>query len=194
MLVIRRTFNCICILITLYLVIQWGQRYQLDEDVTVVETRSFGATEDDVFPVMSICFGHIFDDDVFSRFGVNITGRDYVDYLQGGGKYFDEGLWKIDYHNITTSLLENIISYRVNYVNQTRKDVMSSTSFKQPYYTYSFDRVGIVNKCFSLEVTDTLVEGIKFYVKSDIFGNNSGFSNAGIAFLFHSIKLESSFQ
>jgi len=162
---------------------QWMQRYNLDKDLTLVENSLFGATEDDIFPVMSMCFRQTFEDDVFSMFEGEMSGKAYETYLHG--KHFDENMTKIDYHGITTNILDHVIFYTVIYANQSAVNVASSPSFKQPYYTYSFNKMENIYKCFGLEITDPTVEAVKIHMNSDIFGNSSSDSNGGITFLFH---------
>ena len=66
---ITLVFKIVCISAVFIFTIMWIQRYQLDKDTTVVENRSFGTTEDDILPVMSMCFEQTFDDHVFSKYG-----------------------------------------------------------------------------------------------------------------------------
>ena len=71
---VKYTFNITCFIATCILVGMWLHRYFLDEDSSVVETISYFDAEDDVFPVMSICFQQTFEDKLFKGVGKNIDG------------------------------------------------------------------------------------------------------------------------
>ena len=50
--ILKYTIKAICVLLALVLVGTWLYRYNLDEDSTVIEERSYFDNEEDVFPVM----------------------------------------------------------------------------------------------------------------------------------------------
>ena len=67
-------FKTRCALATLGLLSKVLYQYILDHDKSVVHTRSFFETQDDVLPVMSMCFEQLFEDASFENFRANITG------------------------------------------------------------------------------------------------------------------------
>ena len=74
-------FKTLCALATLGLLSMGLYQYILDHDKSVVHTRSFFETQDDVLPVMSMCFEQLFEDPSFKNFRANTTGDIYKNFL-----------------------------------------------------------------------------------------------------------------
>ena len=115
--VISYMFKICCFIITLIAVGDWLQRYSLDEDTSVIESRSYFDNKEDVFPVLSMCFEQHFDDDIFNKFGENITGSNYRKYLLGDYSHAD--MKNIDYNSVSTNITEFILMYWIEFFNGT---------------------------------------------------------------------------
>ena len=182
--VIQFIFKCLCIIATCALLVLWVHTYLLDKDVSVIEGRSYYDTEDDVFPVMSICFKQSFDDKHFEKFGQNITGLNYQKYLLG--EYFDKDMEKVDYDSVTTNISEFIISYNVEFANGSSiLDTNSNVAWKHPYPTYTWLSFQHIVKCFGLEITNKNVYFLRLYMKRDVFPDRIRPQSGGFAVLFH---------
>ena len=82
---------------------------------------------------------------------------------------------KIDFENVTKSLLDYTQGYFVGYRNWTHKFYYGansvSRSFKKPYQSYSGFFFGHWNKCYSLDLPDqSMVVVLK--IQKEIFHNN----------------------
>ena len=183
--IFRYTFRCICIIVTVVVIGSWLHRYTLDKDMTVIETASYFDTEDDMFPMLSICFKQYFDDTIFEDMGFHFTGEDYEKYLRGE-EYFGDEMSKVDYHSISTNLSEYIITYNVRYQNGTLLwDMPLHISWKQPYHTITLNGGKHLVKCFGLEITDGEVFHLAVLMKRDIFADRIRPSNRGFEVIFH---------
>ena len=177
-------FKLLCTIATLALIGRGLYDYLLDNDASVVETRSFFQTEDDKFPTISLCFEQHFDDKLFTQYNENIKGSDYKNYLLG--KYFEERFNSINYDSVTTNLSEHIFAYSFTYRNGTHvRGSRDNTSWKEPYHSYSWESWGRFVKCFAIEMTDKDLYHLAIYIKRDIFADGLRPQSNGFVVLFH---------
>ena len=183
--IVKITIKAACVLLALFLVGVWLYRYNLDEDSTVIEGRSYFDNRDDVFPVMSICFKQTFKELNLKMHGTNLSTLDYRDFLIG--ETYHPSMKEIDYHGVSTNISDFILEYDVEYRNGTYLyGASTNPASKPPYYTSSWISWGrSIVKCFGLEVNDKDVYVVRMYVKREIFPNLSRDSNGGFAILFH---------
>ena len=183
--VVKYAFKFLCVLTTLAFVGLGLSNYYLDEDISVVDAKSYFESEEDVVPVLSLCFVQTFDDALFSRFGKNITGSLYQSYLLG--EYFDEEMLKINYHSVTTNVTDFVISYDVEFFNGSEIRENTPNIFgKSPYYIYTWESWNReILKCFAFEITKKGVSRLRIIMKRDIFPNKIRPYDGGFAALFH---------
>ena len=181
---IKYIFKCFCLVVMFILIGMWLNRYLLDEDISVVESRTYFDTAEDSFPVMSICFEQFVDGKHFNKIGKDISGSEYRNFLLG--EYFDEELINIDYNSVSTNITDFIISYMVQFDNESFVPTTNPSDFgKSPYYTHTFISWGRVLKCFGLEITNPHVVDLSIVLKRDIFPNGIRPPVGGFAVLFH---------
>ena len=96
---------------TCVLIVQWVNRYVLDEDISVVETTPYFEKEDDIFPVLTTCFKQTFRKALFKKLNYAVSGSDYKKFLSG--RYFNQEMislkWLMIFINYGT-LLNHIFS------------------------------------------------------------------------------------
>ena len=114
---IKTVTNFVCISATITLVGMWIFIYNLDYDSSVIETKEYFGTNDDVFPVVSLCFNQFFDDTLFGLYGENITSQLYKDFLFGD--YYDERMKSINFYDVTMNLADYVLKYEVEFRNGT---------------------------------------------------------------------------
>ena len=183
---IKYLFKCLCIIATCLLVGMWLYRFFQDKDTSVIESRLYFETEDDLLPAMSMCFRQSFNDDtIFRQFGANISGEKYEKYLLG--QYIDEEMIKVNYDNVTTNLSEFILSYEVNLKNGSSMwgDRPPNISWLRLHHTHSWENWGYFLKCFTLEIEDYDVSFVRLYMKRYIFPNRNGPNLGQFAAFFH---------
>ena len=69
--IIQKLTKVTCVSATVSLVGMWLFIYNLDKDSSVIEGKKYFGTDDDKFPVMSLCFEQFYDDIVFQKYGEN---------------------------------------------------------------------------------------------------------------------------
>ena len=177
-------FKTLCALATLGLLSMGLYQYILDHDKSVVHTRSFFETQDDVLPVMSMCFEQLFEDASFNNFGANITGDMYKNFLLG--EYFREDLRAINYSQVTSKISDYIFAYSFTYRNGTHiRGATQNISWKNPYHTYSWESWGRFVKCFGIEITDKELYHLAIYLDRRLFSNRIRPQSNGFVVLFH---------
>ena len=100
-----RFYHSICILATLSLVAWCISLYKKDYDVSKVDYRNFHATEHDVYPSFSLCFGDVLLENKLHEYGVNKSL--YLDFLKG--IFWDKRLMGIDYENVSINPIDYMI-------------------------------------------------------------------------------------
>ena len=181
---VKFLFKIGCMIFTIILVTQWMERYFLDEDMTIIENRSYYMDDSDLFPVMSLCFKQVFHDKLFEKFGPNITGSKYEEYLKG--EFFDEIMNTIDYDSVTTNISDYVIAMDAYFQNGTSvEDTLSNVAWKPPYHSYSWQSWKDHVKCFSFELTDKNIHIVRIFILRDIFPNRIRPQYAGFTVMFH---------
>ena len=182
---IQYTFKVLCLIAALILVGMWMQRYLLDADISVIETKGYFDTKDDKLPVMTFCFDEGFDEEHFNIFGSNISNSRYKDYLLGD--YFDDDVSKVNYTLVSTNISKFILSYEIRLRN-------GSSIFGQDYPyndwirllpSHSWDSWGQFVKCFGLEIVHKDVMFTRLYLTRDIFPGTIRPQSGGFAVLSH---------
>ena len=177
-------FKCLCILVTVVIFGTWLQRYILDEDTSVIETTSYFDTEDDILPMMSICFKQTFANVDFQKMGFNFTGMEYEKYLRGDD--FNPVMEQVDYEIVSTNISEFLISYMVRYWNGTLVwDTIENLSWKPPYHIATLHGGDYIVKCFGLELIHQNVNFVAMLMRREIFPSNIRPRNRGFNVFFH---------
>jgi len=153
--------------------------------MTVIKSVTYFDTNDDVFPLLSMCFKQSFSKNSITESGFSFNGLNYEKYLKG--EYFDDSMSKIDYDSVSTNLSSFVISYQVKYNNGSEVwDTTSNISWKKPYHTASWNSWGSdIVKCFGLEITDKNVFNLGIIIKRDIFPGRIRQHDRGFAVLLH---------
>ena len=161
-------FKTLCALSTLGLLSMGLYQNILVHDKSVVHTRSFFETQDDVLPAMSLCFEQSFEDESFKNLRANTTGDMYKKFLLG--EYFRDDLRSINYSQVTSKISDYILAYSFTYRNGTHiRGATQNISWKNPYHTYSWESWGRFVKCFGIEITDKELYHLSIYMDRTLF-------------------------
>ena len=109
--IVKYTIKTVCVLLALVLVGVWLYRYNLDEDFSVIEGKSYFDDPDDVYPVMSICFKQTFEKFRLKSYGTNLSALDYRNFLIG--EKYHPSMKEIDYHSVSTNISDFLLEYDV---------------------------------------------------------------------------------
>ena len=162
----------------------WIKRYNLDEDISVVEVKSYLDSSNDAFPVLSMCFEQTFHNDLFEKYKKDIQGTNYEKYLHG--EYFHPNMENIDYSDVSTNISRYIIAIRGIFVNGTKiTDPSPNIYWKKPYYSYSWISWGRFVKCFGVEIIHPNISTLDVFMMREVFHNLTRPQNTGFAILFH---------
>ena len=182
--IIQKLTKVICVFATVSLVGMWLFIYNLDKDSSVIENKKYFGTDDDKFPVMSLCFEQFYDDIVFQKIGENISATAYKEFLLGN--YFEKRFTAIDYDNVTTNISDFLWKYEVEYRNGTELlNIKDDIGWKPFHYTYSWDSWNHFLKCFGFQITDRNLYHVRIYIRREIFENNVNDVAGAFAVLFH---------
>ena len=182
--IIGKLFKFLCVLFAMFFVGLWCYKYYLDEDIYDVDVRSYHYEQDDIYPVMSICFNQSLHEAILQKYGQH--GPNYIKYLYG--EYFGDSMPGINYSNISTNITEFLLAYVVN--GKTLVDIGENTGWKDPYYHYShlntFDPDHqLVLKCFGVEITDKNITSLELIISRDIFPYQITEDTLELMILFH---------
>ena len=82
-LVLKRCFTLLCIVVTLVLVKFQVDIYCQNSDETQVEYETFNTKIDDPYPSIAFCLTMAIHEDRLKEFGDNLTARDYAYVIAG---------------------------------------------------------------------------------------------------------------
>ena len=56
---LKYTFNCACFFSAFGMTIYWYYKFWKDEDLCIVDYKHFDDSDDDVYPMLSLCFSNV---------------------------------------------------------------------------------------------------------------------------------------
>ena len=165
---LKSTVQIICTIATIGLVVWCVYNHYLDEDLSLIETKSFGEKENYILPSTSICFSDPFLPG--RNIKNNHSSNQYKKFLLG--TYWNETLLELDFESITTKLENHFLGYIVFWKNLTYQRFEPNNTFvKNPQISYIGPYLLWIIKCYSFEIpNDALWFGIR--LKRNIFPNS----------------------
>ena len=126
-----------------------------DEDVSLIEFKTFHEEEEYLYPSTTMCFYNPFIKSKLESYGPGINVTSYSQYLQG--KLQDERMTHIPYDNVTISMDDSLMEISgklengsiIRVYNTADENEVHSSATDPPYYI-NF-RSG-VKKCFSFDI------------------------------------------
>ena len=176
-------FKISCFVVVICMISVWVQKYIKDDDLCLVDYKSFSDTIDIELPEVSICFLNMFNEEKLFQLGTNKTA--YLKYLTGSD--FSGKLANINYNNVTINFEEMYtkthVQYKDNSVGNKDKKVMIVKSVNDEYFT------GILRKCFTINTKELKMNTIKTLIhvfRWDLFRRYIKHSVHRIFVLLHS--------
>ena len=156
-------FHFICVLVTIVLSTKCIYEYFLNENISLVEYRSFQEFGHSGYPSISMCILNPFLEEKLQKYDMGINITSYVMFLNGS--LSDERLAEIDYDEVTISLNNFINGYWVRLSNGTRLHI--------PLHNYVSLR-GDNSKCLTVDapfIKNEVLLGYGMVIKNSIFAN-----------------------
>ena len=160
----------ICVVATIILNVLCVSQYLKNDDLCEIDFMRFKSHKDRIYPSVSICLTNPFIERKLSQYGKGITIKKYRDFLYGD--LWDPRMLYIDYDNVTTPMIDNVIQYGLQYPNWTwfwlEKDSLHYNRSSKPYISYRTSD----NKCFAINLDfhlDRKMLRLGMKLKSKIF-------------------------
>ena len=136
-------FQMVCIFGAASLLLWCYSEYCKNEDVVEVSFKKYGKDEDSIYPDISLCFDHPFNEEKLKLYDIALTNSLYALFLTGqdfNGKW-NKKVFGISYENISLRLKDHVIgnallypaksSYELkNNITINNFTVMSGPTFK----------------------------------------------------------------
>ena len=133
-------FRILCLTITGILAIYGFWKYNKNQSISLVDFKTYHATEKDIYPSISLCFEgeEIYDHEKLKKDYAVENVWDYINYLQGD--IWNDNMAGINYDEVTMNLEKYVLQVELH-VN---------TVFSDPAYQYTFNQStpGVNNKRF----------------------------------------------
>ena len=174
----RIIVHILCAIFTIGMIINWSLQYTLNEDLSWVKYKNYQATDEDFYPVVSLCFKNHFETDELSKVDMGFN-ESYLVQLLEGTKYNGQ-FQNINYDRISHRVEDFVegIWFRwengsIKYYNKTvEHDNLFPRSFT------GFWRGKFYN-CYGMDVPMTVlrkesnvyIEGFSILLNNAIFKN-----------------------
>ena len=148
----------------------WCYKFWKDEDLCVVDYKSFVNSPDVDHPVLSFCFHEPVIELKLKNYNTTFTSKKYYEFLYGE-EYYD-GMENVDFDNVTIDLTYFYLSDSITFKNGTYIEGRYPNIVNQlPELTYSGFYYGSLIKCYGLEMRDKQIKEGYFRFNSSMFPN-----------------------
>ena len=181
---LQACFEAVCFIGTFTMIVYWLYKYELDEDICVIKYHEYFETQNDVFPVLSMCFADTFKEDKLLKHGLNAST--YHEFLSGS-KEINRSSSEINYDHVTIDIQHYIIRYMVLWKNGSVLPYLKDETFgwKTPYVSYNGFWLKRFIKCFAIETTDAEIFAVNVEVNQSIFKDSIRPTKSGFLVFFH---------
>ena len=124
-------------------------QYALDKDKTKVAFRTFQDTEKDIYPSISFCFNHPFDQSVINKSNIAANAT-MLRGLISGEEWFDYSKMNVKYDEVTLNLNEYSIDASIHPFG-SEEDINTKPNDKSKMTFYVSQRTSS-EKCFALDI------------------------------------------
>ena len=181
--ILRGSWTCCCILLTLLTMVWQCYNFYGGEENTIIEYRNFNDMETDLYPSIGLCWTLAINNEHLKQYGQRFTPSRYAYFL--AGHYWDKDMLKVDYENVTSRFEDYI--HRYGYMYPARaytKSVSESiydaeTEILRNEKGYKEHSVGSY-RCFSIDIPfrkDHQIYGFYLFFESNIFGEKGRLAN-----------------
>ena len=107
--VLIRTFNFICLAVAGSLIVYWMYEFSLDKDISTIDYKRFHESDQDKFPLLSICFKNFLSETKLWEQNNRTNVLEYLSFLRGN--HFNPELLKIDYDKVSMNISKYLVKY-----------------------------------------------------------------------------------
>ena len=164
-------FKISCLLATLIAIGYWCYKFSLDEDVCLIDYKTYYEEAENSFPVMSLCFPL---NKQLANYSENTMSASTMNFFLKQ-KTMTSRKEKEVFNNLKIDLNRYIKSVWVRWLNGTTHYFTpeDAAGWKIPYNSY----IGFFKKnflqCYAMEITDRNIKVLKFFIRSRIFRNET---------------------
>ena len=162
-------FSVICWASTISSIFYWIYLFSLNEDLTLLDYKSYYYDKSSAYPILSLCFQNPFNKTKLEQRNTNTNGESYLDFLDG--KYYSKEMWEYAYKNVVFSIHEYVDSYWIEWRNGSSKTYsLASDNITLFSSTFSgFWRQGFYH-CFGMQtMNDVQMQKFSVLMKNEIF-------------------------
>ena len=154
--------------------VYWCYRFWKDEDLCLVDYKSYDSSLDVDYPMLSFCLRDPFIESRIQQYNDTLTSEKYENYLMGL-EYYDE-FESIDFNDVTADLSEYIHAEKISFNNGTFIErTYPDEIFGKPMTTYAGDiyQTGCIYKCFGLRMQKKNIVTGYFGFNKSVFGSRN---------------------
>jgi hypothetical protein len=177
-------FHLICWIATLATVTYCIHVFSRNEDLCIVDYKTYYETEHDIYPRLSLCLKNPFSETKLRMHGTKFRKENYTNFLLGN--YFDSQMLDMKYEDLILDLSEEVVEYGFTWSNGSYipQSVVNITTklFKS---THGVSWRNGFYQCYELQIPhDKRIRKALVLFKSSLFTSRN--KNDGIkAFLHH---------
>ena len=150
------------------MIVYWSYRFLQNQDLCRIDFRHFYQTEEDVLPVVSVCFQNPFVQDHLRQLGTNETSL--INFWEGDE--VNSKLAKVPFDNITLDLANYATAYWIQWKNGSDSTLPEKEMRHLVSDSYSGFWHGRFYKCFAIKMPySTKIEHFAVRLKRQILLN-----------------------
>ena len=156
-------FKIGCGLVAVFMVGFWVYKFEKNDDVSVIEYKSFKSMTDGIYPEMSICISNPFLADKFENDRTNVSIVEYFQYLTGKGDY-DDRYKELNFFGVTLNLFDYLTHVVVGKTDSTYEPHNCTKKGSCPFLSTNNSFNGFIRyvfyKCFSVGIQQNFTQNI----------------------------------
>ena len=163
--VLKHLFSFLCVSVTIGMIMFWIYEFLKDKDLCLVDYIDYAnATKSGVYPTISLCFMSPFATEKLKVHNVTFNDDMHAKFLRG--ETYDDNMAKLDFDNVTYSLLDYLGQVAIEFRNHTYLEIDNANDLKLKTFAtfYNEDWSEGISKCIILEMDPATINQICFAV------------------------------
>ena len=169
--ILRHVFSISCFSVTLGMSIFWCYKFWQDEDLCLVDYKTFVNSHEIDHPMISLCFTEPFIESKLRDYNETFTGKKFADFLKGDQHY--HGMDKINFDNVTIKASDFHLGDSITWRNGTYQEGRYPNQVNTlPHTTFIGFWYDHFKKCFGLRLQDKTMRQGYFGFNTSVFPND----------------------